>query len=286
MGAQSIGAHVSATGGLWTAIERAAEIGAESLQIFGSAPQQWRQTRHAPEAYARFREAREQAGLHEVWLHNIYLANLAGEDDEKWEKSIDSVVNGLTVAHHAGARGVVLHTGTHRGLGLEAVLDRVVSGIERILAAAPDDVLLALENAAGQGGTIGKDFGELGTILRAVGSPRLAVCLDTCHTFAAGYDIATAAGMTETLAAFDREIGLDRLAVVHANDSKGPLGSTKDRHENIGDGQIGYAGFEVILGRPELQGRAFLLEVPGIEGGGPDRENVQRLKDVRARVDP
>lgn len=286
MSAQSIGAHVSATGGLWTAVERAAEIEAESIQVFGSAPQQWRQTKHTPEAYARFREAREQAGLREVWLHNTYLANLAGEDDEKWEKSIDSVVNGLTVAHHAGARGVVLHTGSHRGLGLAAVLDRVVAGIERILAAAPADVVLALENAAGQGGTIGKDFGELGMILRAADSPRLAVCLDTCHTFAAGYNIATPEGMRETLAAFDREIGLDRLAVVHANDSKGPLGSTKDRHENIGDGHIGYAGFEVILATPELQRTAFLLEVPGIGGDGPDRENVQRLKDVRTRVDP
>lgn len=286
MGRQQIGAHVSTSGGLWTAIERGRAIEAEAIQIFGSSPQMWRKTKHTPEAFERFREERAEAGIGQVWLHNTYLANLAGDDDDKWEKSIDSVTHALTVAHHAGGQGVVLHTGSHRGRGLEAVLERVCTAVERILADAPDDVVLALENAAGQGGTIGGTFSELGAILRAVPSDRLRVCLDTCHTFAAGYNIATAEGMRATMAEFDAEIGLGKLAVVHANDSKQELGSRRDRHENIGDGHIGSAGFEVILAAAELQDMAFILEVPGIADDGPDLENVQRLKAIRERVDP
>ena len=286
MGGQAVGAHVSSSGGIWTAVGRGAAIGAEAIQIFGSAPQSWRQTKHTPEGFARFREERQAAGIREVWLHNSYLANLASDDDVLWERSIESVTHALGVAHEVAAGGVVLHTGSHRGLGVEAVLERVATALGRIFAGAPDDVVLALENAAGQGGTIGATFAELGTILRAADEPRLRVCLDTCHAFAAGYDIAHEQGMRATLVEFEAEIGLARLAVVHANDSKAGLGGNRDRHENIGDGEIGRSGFATILGTPELAALTFLLEVPGIEGDGPDLENVQRLKAIRDEVDP
>ena len=281
----AIGAHCSATGGLWKAIERAVAIEAEAVQLFGSSPRAWRQTQHKPEAYERFRHLREEAGLGETWLHGSYLVSLAAESDEQHAKSIDSVVNALTVAHGAGAEGVVLHTGSHMGKGFEAVLSRVAAAIEQIFEQAPGGCVLALENTAGHGGTIGRRFAELGAILEAVPSPRLRVCLDTCHTFAAGYDIATPEGMKQTIAEFDAEIGIEKLAVVHANDSKLELGSERDRHENIGDGHIGYEGFRTILAEPAFAGRSFLLEVPGIEGDGPDGENIRRLKRIRDAVD-
>lgn len=281
MSQQPIGAHVSSSGGIWTAVERGAAIEAEAIQIFGSAPQTWRKTKHTPEAFERFREARAASGLRAVWLHCPYLPNLAVEDDEMWEKSIDCVVNALTVADGAGADGVVLHTGSHRGRGMDEVLPRVAAALERICEAAPGTALLALENAAGQGGTIGKSFAELGSILRAVDAPRMAVCVDTCHAFAAGYDLRSTDGMASMLAEIDAEVGLDRLAVIHANDSKTELGSTRDRHENICDGHIGAEGFRVILATPELQRLPLLLEVPGFDGKGPDLENVRRLKQLR-----
>lgn len=283
---QPVGAHVSSSGGLWTAVDRARAMEAEAIQVFPSAPQTWRQTKHTPEAYARFRAARAEAGITHVWLHCPYLPNLAAEDEEHWEKSIDAVANALRVADGAGADGVVVHTGSRRARGMQEVLPRVATALERILAAAPGEALLALENAAGQGGTIGS-FDDLGAIVRAVPSPRLAVCLDTCHAYAAGYDITTPEGLDATLRELDDAVGLQRLRALHANDSKGELGSRRDRHENIGDGQIGEAGFRTLLAEPRLQALPLLLEVPGIDGkSGPDRENVLRLKRIRDAVAP
>lgn len=280
-----IGAHVSSSGGIWTAVERGLALEAEAIQIFGSQPQVWRPTKHTPEALERFRAAREEAGLEAVWLHSPYLPNLASEDDEMWEKSISSVANSLNVADGVGANGVVLHTGSHRGRGIEAVLPRVTEALVRIFETAPGQARLALENAAGQGGTIGKSWAELGAIVRAVPQSRLAVCMDTCHAFAAGYNIVDPAALDAMLRELDGEVGLDRLAVMHANDSKGELGGAKDRHENIGDGFIGGAGFRVLLAEPRLHLVPMLLEVPGMDGkSGPDLENVQRLKRLRAEA--
>lgn len=287
-----VGGHVSSSGGLWKAIERAQAIEAEALQIFVAAPQTWRPTNHTPDAIAQFRAAHAASGLGQVWVHNIYLANLAAELPEQLEKSVGSVVNAMRVAEAIGARGVVLHTGSHRGLGMDAVRAQVVGAVKLILEQAPGEAVLALETMAGQGGAIGRAFEDLGGIIRAVGSPRVQVCLDTCHTFAAGYSIHTPEGLAEAMADFDREIGLDLLAVVHANDSKMPLGSLRDRHENIGDGHLGRAAFEAMCAHPAFQDRAFLLEVPGIptqafpKGDGPDLENIRRLKAIRDAAVP
>ncbi len=283
-----IGAHVSSSGGLWKAVERGLAIEAEALQIFPSAPQNWRPTNHTPEAYAKFATARAEAGLGEVWFHCIYLVNLATETPEQLEKSVAAVVNALTVAERAGGNGVVLHVGSHKGAGLEACLPQVAGALGRIFEAAPGSAVLALENAAGHGGTIGRDFLELGTILKAVGNPRLQVCVDTCHAFAGGYNLADPDGVQAMLEEFEREVGLQHLAVWHLNDSKQGLGDQRDRHENIGDGRIGTEGFRVWLdaiGRvPEITANALLLEVPGIENDGPDLENVRRMKAIRAEV--
>ena len=287
----AVGAHVSAAGGIFTAVERARAIEAEALQIFSSPPQTWRATQHTPEALAQFRAQHAASALGEVWIHNIYLANLATETAEQLERSIASVVSALTVAEGIGARGVVLHTGSHKGAGLAPLLDQVTDALRQILDRAPGTATLALETMAGQGGTIGKEFEELGALLRALPSPRLQVCLDTCHTFAAGYELRTPAGVDATMRAFDDAIGLEHLAVVHANDSKTPLGGLRDRHENIGDGHIGAEGFRAICAHPAFRGKTFLLEVPGMpserhpKGDGPDLENVRRLRAIRDEVD-
>jgi deoxyribonuclease-4 len=284
-----IGAHVSSSGGLWTAVERGVAMEAEALQIFPSAPQNWRPTNHTPEAYARFAEARIAAGLGEVWFHCIYLVNLAAEAPDQLEKSIAAVVDALTVCERAGGNGVVLHTGSHKGGGLEGCLAQVAASLERIFLEAPGSALLALENAAGHGGTIGRDFLELGTILRAVDNPRLQVCVDTCHAFAGGYNLADRDGVQAMLEEFNAEVGLEHLAVWHLNDSKQGLGDQRDRHANIGDGQIGTEGLKTWLDAvrrvPEIPANAMLLEVPGIADRGPDLENVRRMKAIRDEVE-
>ncbi len=282
-----VGGHVSAAGGLYRALERAQERELEAVQLFVSAPQTWRATKHSDADVARFREVHAELGLGEVWIHNIYLANLATEADDQLEKSVGSVVNAMQIAERIGARGVVLHTGSHKGLGIESVLDQVVGAIHTVFDQAPGEAVLALETMAGQGGAIGTYFEELGAIIGEVKSPRLKTCLDTAHTFAAGYAIHTPDGLDDAMAEFDRHIGLDLLAVIHANDSKVPLGGFRDRHENIGDGYIGTDGFATMAAHPAFQGKAWLLEVPGMpsdgspKGDGPDVENAGRLKAIR-----
>ncbi len=281
------GAHVSSSGGIFNAIGNGAEIEAEAIQIFASPPQTWRQTNHKPEAIEKFKTLHTDSDIGEVWIHNIYLANLAAEDPEQLKKSIDSVQFAMRIADAIGAEGVVLHTGSHKGRGMDAVADQVTDALIEILRDAPGTAVLALEDMAGQGGQIGKEFGELGLLLNRVKSDRLQVCLDTAHAFAAGYDIGNTEGVEISMTEFDREIGLDHLAVIHANDSKIELGGLRDRHENIGEGHIGMTGFEAITAHPAFEGKAFLLEVPGFEDNdgkahGPDLENVNRLKRLRA----
>ena len=281
MVATQVGAFVSSAGGIENVIERAEAIEAEAAMTFGSNNRTWRKTVHKPESVEKFRKLHAASSVGEVWLHNIYLANLATDKPELLEKSIDCVINGMNVADALGVDGVILHTGSHQGRGFETMLGQITDALNSIIDQSPGDAVLALENAAGQGGVVGSDFAELGTILKAVDSPRLQVCFDTCHAFAAGYDLADEAGVAETLKQFDGEIGLDHLVVLHANDSMMERGEHRDRHDNIGDGHIGSEGFRAMLERPELQGKAWLLEVPGIEGDGPDLENVKRLKKIR-----
>lgn len=281
------GAHVSSSGGIFTAIENGEKIEAEAIQIFASPPQTWRQTNHKPDAIAKFRDLHTRSAITDVWIHNIYLANLATEDPEHLNKSIDSVQFALRIAEMIDAKGVVLHTGSHKGRGMEAVIDQVSDALVTIIENSPGKAILALEDMAGQGGQIGKDFGELGALLKRVQSERLQVCLDTCHAFAAGYDISSSDGINVAMTEFDRVIGLEYLAVVHANDSKVECGGLRDRHENLGEGYIGSDGFEAITAHSAFQGKTFLLEVPGFKdaegkANGPDLENIRRLRALRS----
>ncbi len=256
------------------------------MQIFGAAPQQWRRKTHLPEHIAAFRERAAAAGLGPNYIHAIYLINLAAEDPEHRRKSVESLAADLTLAADLDIAGVILHVGSHRGAGFAAALPRVAGAMREALAASPPAVRLCIENSAGAGGSIGATWAEIGALMDAVHDARVQVCVDTCHAFSAGYNLADPKALAIAMTAFGREIGVEHLVAVHANDSKTPLGSGKDRHANIGEGSIGIAGFEAIMAHPAFRKAVFLLEVPGMHGGGPDRENLEVLKAIRARVRP
>ena len=273
-----IGAHVSTSGVLDKCLDRACDIGAEAIQVFASGPQSWGPGTHTDEAIDKLRRRADECGIAPMFLHGIYLVNLASADSAMVGRSVGSLKQYMKFCARSGALGVIFHVGSHKGSGFEGALAQVAESIERVLVDTPEETWLILENSAGQGGSIGSTFAELGAIIRAVDSPRVKVCLDTCHCYAAGYDLKTPDGVSAAMEEFDREVGLDRLVAVHANDCKAGLGSGLDRHENIGQGHLGEDGFRAILGNLAFCDLPFILEVPGIAGNGPDRENVEVLR--------
>jgi deoxyribonuclease-4 len=281
-----IGAHVSAAGGISKAIDRGADIGAEAVQIFGSSTRSWRFKALTGAEAEDFRTKNADAGMSPPFLHAIYLINLGNANPDNVEKSVTSLVNYMRLADQIGAGGVIFHPGSHGGAGYDGVFQQVVDSIKLVLDQTPEGPLLCLENMAGMGQHIGAKFSELGEVLKAVDSPRLGICLDTQHAFAAGYDLTNPEGVAGMIEEFDRDIGLDRLAAVHANDSKRACGSGVDRHDNIGEGLIGEEGFTNIMSHPAFGEVPFFLEVPGFgeKRGGPDKPNVDILKAIRARV--
>jgi deoxyribonuclease IV len=279
-----IGAHVSSSGGVHTAIDRAMDMGAEAIQIFSGAPYAWKRKNYTPAEVDAYKKKVEETGVAPAFIHGLYLVNLASSDPALLARSYDALVAEMKAAALIDARGVIFHIGSHKGAGYEALLGQVVEYVQRIIENTAEAWLI-LENAAGMGGAIGSKFAELGTIIRESGSDRVKVCLDTQHSFAAGHDVKTRTGLDKMLEEFDRDVGLERLVAIHANDSKCPLGGGIDRHENIGEGHIGREGFENLLSHPALAETPFLLEVPGFDGdSGPDRENVEILKSLRAGV--
>ena len=278
-----IGAHVSTAGGADKAIDNALEIGAESIQIFASSPRTWSFRAQKPGAVAAFREKSRQTGVGPAFLHGSYLVNLGG-NPELAAKSVASLTGHMNAATELGASGVIFHSGSHKGKGFDNVLDQAVGCLTQVLGDTAEETWLIIENSAGAGNHIGASFGEIGRMIDAIGSDRVKVCLDTQHAFAAGYRITDRDGLNDAVEEFDEAIGLNRLVAVHANDSKTELGSGVDRHENIGHGHIGEHGFASIMSHPAFAGIPFLLEVPGIEGGGPDRINVDALKAIRDRA--
>ena len=276
-----IGAHVSTSGGTDKAIDRAVDIGAEAIQIFSGAPQAWRRKSYKADEVAEFKKKSAEKDVGPAFIHGLYLVNLASQNPDLIVKSFTALVEEMQAASLIGAKGVIFHLGSHKGAGYEACVDQVIDQCRKVLAATPDDAWLILENSAGMGGAIGSKFTELGRIARDSGSDRVKVCLDTCHTFAAGYDMATPDGLAATMDEFDREIGLERLVAVHANDSKAPLAGGLDRHANIGEGHIGRDGFANIMSHPAFADVPFLLEVPGFDNEGPDAKNVAILKELR-----
>jgi deoxyribonuclease-4 len=280
VGAVFIGAHVSSAGGIHTAIDRAEEMGADSVQVFTQSPRMWRPTNHPPENFERFKERRAEAGIGGVLCHALYLINLASPKDDFYEKSVTALANTVDVACAIDADGVVFHIGSHLGAGLDAGLDRVVAAMRVVLDRCSDTTWLLMENSAGTGATIGRSIDELAVLFeRLDGHPRLGVCLDSCHLYASGYDVTDSDALDAVLDEVDQEIGLDRLRALHVNDSATPLASNRDRHANIEDGLMGRK-LAVFLGHPRLQGLPAALEVPGKDGHGPDAEEVAKAKKL------
>jgi deoxyribonuclease-4 len=276
------GAHVKSSGGVWHAIENAVELGCEAVQFFAGSPRTWAPTVYKDKDAARFREARAASPIRFVVIHTIYLINLASAREDFFEKSVTSLLGAVAAADQLGADAIVTHIGSHQGAGFEAGLERVQAALRRALTETEGSpVRILLENTAGAGGTMGVDFDELGTMIDAAGAhPRLGLCLDTAHVFEAGFDISTAAGLGEALARLDAACGLDRLVMLHLNDSKTALGSNRDRHENIGDGDLGREGFRTIVTHPAFAGLPGILEVPGHDGEGPDARNMEALREL------
>lgn len=279
-----IGAHVSGAGSLDLAFGRAEEIGAECFQIFLSPPQRWMDPEIKPEVIEKFQQKTKESGIGPNFVHASYLINLGAQDPGHLDKSINWLRYGLNSCGKLGITGVIFHLGSHKGVGFDGVKNQVIESIKTILSKSPADSKLLLETSAGAGGNIGGTFEELAELVKGVGDERVGVCLDTAHVFASGVDLRTTEGVAEMVKKFDSTIGLDKLVVMHANDSKVEFGTNRDRHENIGEGFIGLEGFRSIMSNKDLADIPLLLEVPGFEDQGPDKKNVDILKKIRSEV--
>jgi deoxyribonuclease-4 len=276
-----IGAHVSTAGGLSNAIERGTERGCESIQIFNQSPRMWRPTRYGPDDFAAFGEAMEASPVDAVVIHAVYLINCATKDGELRKKSLASLTHALRIGDGIGAAGVVLHPGAQKGEPLQASIKRAA----KVIAAAVDDsdsCPLLLEQTAGHKGLLGRDFDQTAELIElAGGGRRLGLCLDSCHLFVQGYDVTDPERLSAVVDEADEKVGLERLRCLHVNDAAAPLGSCRDRHANIGKGEMGKKGLSAFLSEPRFDGLPATLETPGPRKKGPDRKEVLAAKRLR-----
>lgn len=277
-----LGAHESIAGGLHKAFDRAQSVGCDAMQIFVKPNRNWAVTPLTEEDIARFKARAAETGIHPVVAHTSYLLNLASPKKELWQRSRDTLIVELERCEALDVPYLVLHPGSHVGSGEEAGLARVAQGLGEVHAATPGfRTKILLETTAGQGTNLGYTFEQLAWLMeRAPEGERLGVCLDTCHVFAAGYELRTGEGYEATMEEFDRVVGLARLEALHLNDSKGDLGGRKDRHEHIGQGRIGLEGFRNLLNDPRLAGLPGLLETPKGDDLREDRENLAVLRSL------
>ncbi len=273
---------MSSAGGIDTAIDRIEAIGGDCVQVFTQSPRMWKPTAHKPEAIERFRTRRAEAGIGGVVCHALYLCNLAAPDDAIYARSITAISATLDAATAIEAGAVIFHVGSHLGAGFEVGLPRVTAALGQILNGCDGDTWLLMENSAGPGGTIGRSIGELATLVEALDRhPRLGICLDSCHLYASGYDVTSLDAVDELVREVDATIGLDRLRALHVNDSATPLGSNRDRHANILEGELG-EGMGAFLAHPAFQSLSAYLEVPGA-GSGPDENELRKVRELHAR---
>jgi deoxyribonuclease-4 len=278
-----IGAHVSPAGGLAKAVQRGAERGCEAIQIFNQSPRMWRPTAYGSDDFAAFREAIGPSPVDAVLIHAVYLLNCASEETDIRDKSRTSLIQSLRVGDGIGASGVVLHAGSAKQGNVGEAIKRAGSVIGEALRET-QGCPLHLENTAGAGGTLGRSFEELAALLEAAGgSKRLGVCLDSCHLLASGYDIRTAPGLARTIDEFDRVVGLDRLHSLHLNDSQTPLGSNRDRHANVGQGELGERGCAAFLSEPRFERLPLVLETQGPDKQGPSPQEIELCFKLRKR---
>jgi deoxyribonuclease IV len=284
-----LGAHMPLGAGMVRAVDRAREIGASTMQIFGDNPTAWRRRAEPPREQEAFRDRLREYDIGPIAIHAAYLVNLAGPDEDSFQRSVGLLTNDLRGAPGFAASFVNVHTGSHRGGGVAAGTERLADGVQRVIAEtddSPEAAMLILENSVGGGFGIGASVEELAGIAeaiaaRGVNERRVGFCLDTAHAWGAGYRLSEPDATDELLAAFDARIGLDRLRMIHLNDSKSEFGSNTDRHEHIGAGQIGEAGMAHLLRHPLLAGVPYYLETPGMDEGY-DAINMARARALAA----
>ena len=278
-----LGAHMSIEGGLHKAFERISLIGGQSLQIFSKNQRQWRVPELSPSDIEKFIERWEQWGKGPVAVHDSYLINLANPDGEKANRAASAFAEEIRRADQLTIPYLIMHPGSHVGSGMEKGLLQLTANIDRAFAQADDarSVMVLLETTAGQGTGLGASFEELAYVItHSEFNERLGVCFDTCHAFAAGYDIRSAAGYEKTFTVFDKIIGLERLKFFHLNDSKKGLGSRVDRHEHIGKGKIGLEGFRLLMNDRRFAEHPMVLETPKEKDIKEDIENLKLLKSL------
>jgi deoxyribonuclease IV len=278
-----IGAHVSPAGGLAKAIERGVERGCRAIQIFNQSPRMWKPTVHSAENIAAFREAMAASQIDAVLIHAVYLLNCASEDPEIRAKSLASLIHSLRVGEEIGARAVVLHPGSAKTGDVPSAIARAGETILEALAES-EVCRLHLEDTAGEGGTLGRSIDELALLLEASGGhERIGLCLDSCHLFASGYDIRSADGLAGVVGEISMKMGIERLGSLHLNDSQTPLGANRDRHANIGQGELGEPGCAAFLSEPAFAALPCVLETPGVKRSGASAEEVALAMTLRER---
>jgi deoxyribonuclease-4 len=282
-----IGGHVSPAGGPANAVARGEERACQAIQFFNQSPRAWRPRVYSDEEVAAYHEALAASEQVDAMLiHAVYLLNCASEDEEIRGKSLTALKHALDAGAALGAVGVVLHPGSAltKGGSVEKAIERAGAVIREALEESAEGGILHLEDTAGAGGTLGRSFEELAALIEAAGgSERIGICLDSCHLLASGYDIRTAEGLSDVLDRFDEIVGLDRLGSLHVNDSMTPLGSNRDRHINLGEGEIGADGIAAFLSEPRFDGLPVIFEGPGHKGKAVEREDIENAFALRER---
>jgi deoxyribonuclease IV len=276
-----IGAHVSTAGGLANAIQRGVERDCDAIQVFHQSPRMWRPTAYGGHDFEAFRAAMGASAIEAVVIHAVYLINCASREREVRRKSLTSLKHALRIGDGIDAVGVVLHAGARKGEPYDASVKRAGKAIREALQSS-DRCPLLLENTAGTQGPLGRNFDELAELIDAAGGGRrLGACLDCCHLLASGFEIRSRKALAEVVDEFDAKVGLDRLRCLHVNDSKVPLGSNRDRHANLGEGELGRKGLRPFLSEARFEDLPALIETPGPDGHGPDRSEVRTAKRLR-----
>jgi deoxyribonuclease-4 len=266
-----IGAHQSISGGFNIALESISEKGGNALQLFASSPRFWNQPVVSDEAAQAFIDKKNELLVDPIYFHSCYLINLANPEKGGYA-SISALTKELTLASRMQIRGSIIHLGSFTN----GTYEKLIENIQKVLEATPEDTMFIAENAGTR--KIGTTLEELGNIVRDVDSQRVKICLDTCHLHAAGYDISTQTSFDSFFSNFDKLIGMERLEVVHVNDSRDEFGSNRDRHENLGEGMVGSSVFELLVNSPITKNLPFILETPGFDKKGPDKKNIDILK--------
>ena len=277
---QPIGAHMSISGGLHLAFQRGEEVGCTAMQVFTKNASQWRGKPITDDDAKRFKDAWEKSPIGPIIAHDTYLINLAATDDEKWAKSKAAFADEMERCSKLGIPGLVMHPGSHLGEGEEAGLAKVCTAFKEIFAETPDDVTVLIENTAGQGTNLGWRFEHLAAILDGVPEGRFGVCFDTCHAFAAGYDLTSMDGFASVMAEFDRLVGVDKIKAFHVNDAKKPLASRVDRHEQLGEGFVGREGFRALMQDARFFNIPKILETPKGDNNEMDLKNLALLREL------